>query len=148
MMGGQVLPVEDVPCGSTVGIVGMDKFLRKTGTVTTYDQAHNMRVMKFSVSPVVRVAVEAKSPSDLTSLVEGMKRLCKSDPLVECEVEESGQMVLAGAGELHVEIALKDLEELAGVEIKVRNRNNYIYMGSFDLHIILSYHCNVLRHIF
>lgn len=39
--------------------------------------------MKFSVSPVVRVAVEVKNPSDLPKLVEGLKRLAKSDPMVQ-----------------------------------------------------------------
>ena len=39
--------------------------------------------MKFSVSPVVRIAVEAKNPADLPKLVEGLKRLAKSDPMVQ-----------------------------------------------------------------
>ena len=68
-------------------------------------------MMKFSVSPVVRVAVEAKNPSDLPKLVEGLKRLAKSDPMVQCSIEESGEHIVAGAGELHLEICLKDLEE-------------------------------------
>ena len=54
--------------------------------------------MKFSVSPVVRVAVEAKNPSDLPKLVEGLKRLAKSDPMVQCVIEESGEHIVAGAG--------------------------------------------------
>lgn len=84
-------------------------------------QAHNMRVMKFSVSPVVRVAVEAKNPADLPKLVEGLKRLAKSDPMVQCIIEESGEHIIAGAGELHLEICLKDLEEdHAGIPLKVR----------------------------
>lgn len=70
-----------------------------------------MKVMKFSVSPVVRVAVEAKNPADLPKLVEGLKRLAKSDPMVEIIIEESGEHIVAGAGELHLEICLKDLEE-------------------------------------
>ncbi|CAL8253961.1 unnamed protein product [Merluccius merluccius] len=111
MMGRYVEPIEDVPCGNIVGLVGVDQFLVKTGTITTYEQAHNMRVMKFSVSPVVRVAVEAKNPSDLPKLVEGLKRLAKSDPMVQCIIEESGEHIVAGAGELHLEICLKDLEE-------------------------------------
>ncbi|KAG7262726.1 hypothetical protein CRUP_006551, partial [Coryphaenoides rupestris] len=111
MMGRYVEPIEDVPCGNIVGLVGVDQFLIKTGTITTYEQAHNMRVMKFSVSPVVRVAVEAKNPSDLPKLVEGLKRLAKSDPMVQCIIEESGEHIVAGAGELHLEICLKDLEE-------------------------------------
>ena len=70
-----------------------------------------MRVMKFSVSPVVRIAVEPKNPSELPKLVEGLKRLAKSDPMVQCIIEESGEHIVAGAGELHLEICLKDLEE-------------------------------------
>uniref|UniRef100_A0A671UK18 Eukaryotic translation elongation factor 2 n=1 Tax=Sparus aurata TaxID=8175 RepID=A0A671UK18_SPAAU len=111
MMGRYVEPIEDVPCGNIVGLVGVDQYLVKTGTITTFEQAHNMRVMKFSVSPVVRVAVEAKNPADLPKLVEGLKRLSKSDPMVQCIIEESGEHIVAGAGELHLEICLKDLEE-------------------------------------
>merc|ERR1712142_392602 len=82
MMGGKVEAIEDVPAG-------VDQFLVKTGTITTSKDAHNMKVMKFSVSPVVRVAVEPKNPSDLPKLVEGLKRLSKSDPMVQCFIEES-----------------------------------------------------------
>jgi len=103
--------IESVPAGNIFGLVGVDQFLVKTGTITTFKDAHNMRVMKFSVSPVVRVAVEAKNPADLPKLVEGLKRLAKSDPMVEIIIEESGEHIVAGAGELHLEICLKDLEE-------------------------------------
>lgn len=111
MMGRNVEAIEDVPSGNVCGLVGVDQFLVKTGTLTTSKLAHNMRVMKFSVSPVVRVAVEPKNPADLPKLVEGLKRLSKSDPMVQCIIEESGEHIIAGAGELHLEICLKDLEE-------------------------------------
>jgi len=111
MMGGKVEAIEDVPAGNICGLVGVDQFLVKTGTITTFKGAHNMKVMKFSVSPVVRVAVEPKNPADLPKLVEGLKRLSKSDPMVQCMIEESGEHIIAGAGELHLEICLKDLEE-------------------------------------
>lgn len=58
--------------GNICGLVGVDQFLVKTGTITTFKDAHNMKVMKFSVSPVVRVAVEPKNPADLPKLVEGV----------------------------------------------------------------------------
>lgn len=111
MMGGKVEQVPDVPCGNTVGLVGIDQYLMKQGTLSTSEVAHNIRVMKYSVSPVVRVAVEAKNASDLPKLVEGLKRLSKSDPLVQCQTTESGEHIIAGCGELHIEICLKDLEE-------------------------------------
>jgi len=120
MMGRYTEPIENVPCGNICGLVGVDQFLVKTGTITTFENAHNLRVMKFSVSPVVRVAVEAKNPADLPKLVEGLKRLAKSDPMVQCIIEESGEHIVAGAGELHLEICLKDLEEdHACIPIKV-----------------------------
>merc|ERR1712200_180733 len=119
MMGRFVEAIEDVPSGNICGLVGVDQFLVKTGTITTFKDAHNLRVMKFSVSPVVRIAVEPKNPSDLPKLVEGLKRLAKSDPMVQCIIEESGEHIVAGAGELHLEICLKDLEEdHAGIPLK------------------------------
>ena len=76
--------------------------------------------MKYSVSPVVRVAVEPKNPADLPKLVEGLKRLSKSDPLVQTSIEETGEHIVAGAGELHLEICLKDLQEdFMGVELRI-----------------------------
>jgi elongation factor 2 len=119
MMGRYVEQIEDVPCGNICGLVGVDSYLIKGGTISTFDKAHCMKVMKFSVSPVVRVAVECKNPQDLPKLVEGLKRLAKSDPCVLCTIEESGEHIVAGAGELHLEICLKDLEEdHAGVPIR------------------------------
>ncbi|KAK3847030.1 MAG: P-loop containing nucleoside triphosphate hydrolase protein [Linnemannia gamsii] len=111
MMGRSVEPIEDCPAGNIVGLVGIDQFLLKSGTITTSDTAHNLKVMKFSVSPVVQVAVECKNPADLPKLVEGLKRLSKSDPCVLCFTSESGEHIVAGSGELHLEICLKDLEE-------------------------------------
>lgn len=111
MMGRYVEPIEDCPAGNIIGLVGVDQFLLKSGTITTSEVAHNMKVMKFSVSPVVKVAVDVKNPNDLPKLVEGLKRLSKSDPCVLCYTDDSGEHIVAGAGELHLEICLKDLEE-------------------------------------
>jgi elongation factor 2 len=65
MMGGKVEAVPDVPCGNTVALVGIDQYLLKQGTICTAEDAHCIRVMKYSVSPVVRVAVSVKNANDL-----------------------------------------------------------------------------------
>merc|ERR1719443_1477123 len=111
MMGRVVEQIADVPCGNTVALVGVDQYILKSGTITTSEDAHNIACMKYSVSPVVKVAVKPKDGKDLPKLVEGLKKLSKSDPLVICTTEESGEHVIAGCGELHVEICLKDLRE-------------------------------------
>ena len=119
MMGRTVEQIGDVPAGNTVGLVGVDQYLLKTGTITDNVDAHMIRNMKYSVSPVVRVAVKPKNAQDLPKLVEGLKKLSKSDPLVVCTSNESGEQIIAGCGELHVEICLKDLRDdyTAGIDI-------------------------------
>jgi len=111
MMGRTVEQIADVPCGNTVALVGVDAYILKSGTITDIEDAHNITPMKYSVSPVVKVAVKPKDGKDLPKLVEGLKKLSKSDPLVVCTTEESGEHVIAGCGELHIEICLKDLRE-------------------------------------
>lgn len=118
MMGGKVEPIDDMPAGNIVGLVGIDQFLLKSGTLSTIETAHNLKVMKFSVSPVVQRSVQVKNAQDLPKLVEGLKRLSKSDPCVLTSSNESGEHVVAGAGELHLEICLNDLEhDHAGVPL-------------------------------
>ncbi|KAF6056644.1 Elongation factor 2 [Candida parapsilosis] len=120
MMGRNVEQIDDCPAGNIVGLVGIDQFLLKSGTITTSESAHNLKVMKFSVSPVVQVAVEVKNANDLPKLVEGLKRLSKSDPCVLTSMNESGEHIVAATGELHLEICLSDLEnDHAGVPIRV-----------------------------
>ncbi|KAG8411357.1 translation elongation factor 2 [Metarhizium acridum] len=107
MMGGKVEAIDDMPAGNIVGLVGIDQFLLKSGTLTTSDTAHNLKVMKFSVSPVVQRSVQVKNAQDLPKLVEVLKRLSKSDPCVLTMTSESGEHIVAGAGELHLEICLR-----------------------------------------
>ena len=120
-MGRRQDPIESCPPGNTCGLIGIDQFLVKTGTIATAEDAYPMKDMKFSVSPVVRCAVEPKNPQDLPKLVEGLKRLAKSDPMVVITIEESGEHIVAGAGELHMEICLKDLQDdfMNGAPLKI-----------------------------
>merc|ERR1712012_1155084 len=120
MMGKYTEQVADVPAGNTCALVGVDQYLLKSGTICTEEDAHCIKTMKFSVSPVVRCAVEPKNSADLPKLVEGMKRLAKSDPMVLCYTEESGEHIIAASGELHLEICLQDLQnDFMGTEVKV-----------------------------
>merc|ERR1712232_1024995 len=82
MMGRTTEQIQDVPCGNTVALVGIDQFLMKSGTLTTIETACNIADMKYSVSPVVKVSVRPRDGKDLPKMVEGLKRLSKSDPLV------------------------------------------------------------------
>lgn len=82
MMANKVESVTEVPCGNTIGLVGVDNYLVKSGTISDFDEAHNIRPMKYSVSPVVRIAVKAKNPQDLPKLIQGLQSLAKADSLI------------------------------------------------------------------
>jgi len=110
MVGDRCISMHSVPAGNVVALTGIDKCLLKTATITTSSDAHNFRVMKFSVSPVVRVAVDVQDPTDHAKLVDGLKKLVQADSLVQV-FNENGQQVIAAAGELHLEICLADLEK-------------------------------------
>jgi len=121
MMGRYTEQLQDCPCGNLVGLVGIDTYLLKAGTICDDEKAYNFVTMKYSVSPVVRVAVDVQNAADLPKLMEGLKRLAKSDPLVQCFTAPTGEHIVAGAGELHLEICIKDLREdfMKGAPIKM-----------------------------
>jgi elongation factor 2 len=114
MMGRRNDAIDECPAGNTVALVGIDQYLLKSGTVTSSDTCHSITPMKFSVSPVVRVAVEPKSPADLPKLVEALKILTKPDPLIVVSTSSTGEHIIAGGGELHLEVVLGDLRTLLG----------------------------------
>lgn len=106
--------IDTCPAGNIIGIAGIDKDLVKTGTVTDHPECHPVPSMKFSVSPVVRVAVEPKNPQDLPKLVEALRLLVKTDPCIQISTSSAGEHIVAGAGELHVEVVINDLREMLG----------------------------------
>ena len=62
MMGGRVEAIEDVPAGNICGLVGVDQFLVKTGTISTLKEAHNMKQMKLPVPPRRQGDSQAQEP--------------------------------------------------------------------------------------
>lgn len=127
------IPITDCPAGNIVGLVGVEGFLKKTGTITTVKHCHNIRTMKFSVSPVVKVAVSPRRSADLSHFKEGLEKLAKSDPLCLIEYNDQGQATIACAGELHLEIILSDLRNFyAKCEFDVEVPQVKYYEGFSD----------------
>lgn len=118
MMGRKAEDVIDVPCGNTCALVGVDGALVKQGTISDNANACIIKSMKYSVSPVVRIAISPKNPADLPKLIEGLKKMAKTDPLVQVITGET-ENIIAGCGELHLEICINDLcnEYSGGIEI-------------------------------
>jgi ribosome assembly protein 1 len=112
LMGRSLESLESVPAGVVFGIEGLAGHVLKSGTLcSTLDGGINLAGVNLGTQPIVRVALEPENPGDLEKLVRGLKMLEQSDPCAVYEILESGEHVLATAGELHLERCLKDLKE-------------------------------------
>ena len=104
-------------------IEGIDQAVEKMATLTSLKQKENIEIMRpiqFDTTPVVKVAIEPVIPSELPKMLEGLRKISKSYPILKTKVEESGEHVILGTGELYMDSALYDLrEKYAEIEIKV-----------------------------
>lgn len=109
--------IDEAPCGNLVAAMGLDAYILKTATVTDSVTAHTLKSVKFSVSPVVAVAVEPKNPMYLPKLIDALRHLGKINQMLRITSLPSGENVVAGVGELHLEVALEELRDLVGRDI-------------------------------
>jgi len=121
MMGKSVESMDEIPCGNTIGIQGIDKYLLKSGTLSSVSKPHPIAPMAFSVSPVVSVAIKSKQTSDRKALNTAIDLLIKTDPCLQGKVDKNtGEHILSGAGELHLDTALNELrDEYLGPDVEI-----------------------------
>merc|ERR1712087_766794 len=92
--------------GNVCVLMDIDQFLLKSGTLASLETTHPFHATNFSVAAVVKVAVEPKNAADLPKLVEGLKRLLKSDPLVRCSTSKETIDDKTGYDEQHTKITV------------------------------------------
>ncbi|XP_060797104.1 elongation factor-like GTPase 1 isoform X1 [Neoarius graeffei] len=118
LMGRELEELDEVPAGNVLGIGGMEEFVLKSATISTSAACPPFTPLNFEATPIVRVAIEPKHPSEMPKLVQGMRLLNQADPCVEVLIQESGEHVLITAGEVHLQRCLDDLRErFAKIEI-------------------------------
>ena len=108
-------PLETVEAGNIVALVGMKEI--HTGDSLT-DERHPISLENIEFpEPVITVAVEPKTKDDEDKLMNALARLAEEDPTFTVRVdEESGQTVISGMGELHLDILLDRLKREFNVE--------------------------------
>nr|XP_039255235.1 116 kDa U5 small nuclear ribonucleoprotein component-like [Styela clava] len=115
--------VNRVPVGNWVLMEGVDEPIVKTSTITQArgnEEAQIFRPLKFCTSSVVKIAVEPVNPSELPKMLDGLRKVNKSYPLITTKVEESGEHVVLGTGELYLDCVMHDLRKMyAEIDIKV-----------------------------
>ncbi|EMR08675.1 hypothetical protein PNEG_02852 [Pneumocystis murina B123] len=119
LMGKELIQIEKVYAGNIFGIGGLEESIIKNGTISSLPISYNLASI-INDAPIVRVALEPTSPSDMQKLTEGLKLLNQSDPCVQIQHQDSGEHIILATGELHLEKCLKDLcEKFSKINIHV-----------------------------
>ena len=93
--------IADTPCDNTATLISINQSLLKSGTVMNIDSMHNTADRKYCVSPVVKTGMKPKDENYLPKLVESLKKLSKTDPLVLCITETYNNTVaLVGVNQI------------------------------------------------
>ncbi len=116
-MGAERIEVEALPAGNIAAVIGLKDAIVGS-TVTTLQEMTPFESLKHYSEPVMTVAVEAKSMKDLPKLVDVLRQVAKEDPTVQVSInEETGEHLISGMGELHLEIITGRIKRDKGVEI-------------------------------
>jgi translation elongation factor EF-G len=108
-------PLESVTAGNIVALVGMKEI--HTGDSLT-DERHPIVLENIVFpEPVIQIAIEAKTKDDEEKMMNALDKLAEEDPTFQVKTDsESGQVLISGMGELHLDILLDRLKREFGVE--------------------------------
>jgi elongation factor 2 len=117
-MGPERINTDKVPAGNIVAITGAKNAMAGETATNLGSKIDAFEGIEHISEPVVTVAVEAKSTKDLPKLIEVLRQIGKEDPTIRVEInEETGEHLISGMGELHLEIITYRIDE-KGVEIE------------------------------
>jgi elongation factor 2 len=116
-MGPKRVDVPEIPAGNIVAIVGLKDAVAGS-TCTTLEDFIPFESIKHVSEPVVTMAIEAKNPRDLPKLIEVLRMLAKEDPTLQVTLnEETGEHLLSGMGELHLEVMVEKIRREKNLEV-------------------------------
>jgi elongation factor 2 len=116
-MGPKRVEVEEIVAGNIAAVTGLRDAIVGS-TVSSLMEVTPFESLKHYSEPVMTVAVEAKNMKDLPKLVEVLRQVAKEDPTLVISInEETGEHLIAGMGELHLEIITGRIKRDKGVEI-------------------------------
>jgi len=118
--GAERVNTDKVPAGNIVAITGAKGAIAGETICDGDKKIKEFEGIEHISEPVVTVAVEAKNTKDLPKLIEALRQVSKEDPTVRVDInEETGQHLISGMGELHLEIITYRIREDKGVDIEI-----------------------------
>ncbi len=120
-MGPERIPVESISAGNICALVGLKEASAGETICSPDNIIEPFEAITHISEPVITVAIEAKNTKDLPKLIEVLRQVAREDPTVRVEInEETGEHLLSGMGELHIEIITKlKIERDAGIPVEV-----------------------------
>lgn len=119
------VPVTVAYSGQLVLLKGISHLLKKSGTIlspTESDSTNLFKRIDYIDEPIFKIIIAPANPKELPKLLKGLSKINSYYPGVQINVEESGEHVILGFGELYLDCLLADLREVyANIEIKVSN---------------------------
>ncbi len=117
MVGADRIPIENCQAGNIVALTGLKDAIAGS-TISTVKEMEPFERMAHYSEPVITKAIEAKNMKDLPKLVEVLRTIAKADPSLNIEINnETGEHLMSGMGELHLEITEYRIINEQGVEI-------------------------------
>lgn len=114
------IPIEVVPAGNVVGLVGLTETSVGETLCDPNYIIESFEAIKHIFEPVVTKAIEPKNPQDLPKLIDILKTLNKEDPTLKIQINpETGETLVSGLGELHLDAKVERKIREKGVEIDV-----------------------------
>ncbi|MFA4907627.1 MAG: elongation factor EF-2 [archaeon] len=108
-MGPEKVPVDEVPAGNIAALVGLKDVW--AGETIAASQIKPFESFMSSAEPVMTVSIEAKSTKDLPKLIEVLRQITKEDPNIRASInQETGEHLISGMGELHLEVTQYRIE--------------------------------------
>jgi elongation factor 2 len=115
--GAQRIIVEEAVAGNIIGIVGLKDVF--TGETVSSEEIEPFEAIKHLFDPVVTKSIEATKAADLPKLIEVLKQIGKEDPSIKIEInEQTGESLMSGMGELHLEIIENRIKTEKGLQVK------------------------------
>jgi elongation factor 2 len=103
-VGADRISVDEIDAGNVVAVSGLKDAIAGSTVSSDPEMAPFEKMVHYS-DPVVTVAIEAKHTKDLPKLVEVLRTVAKADPSIQVEInQETGEHLMSGMGELHLEI--------------------------------------------
>jgi elongation factor 2 len=109
-MGPDKVIVDQIPAGNIAGLIGLKDPM--VGDTLSENEIEPFEQITHYSKPVVTKAIEPKDPKDTTKLIEALRLMQKEDPTITVEInQETGEHLLSGMGELHLEIKETKLKD-------------------------------------